>query len=333
VIGRHRTRGDGVGIEVTDDMLRGVRLHPARDGRLATAAEVAIEGMAAESVHAGLVLLKAELGETGGPTRIATFPAGAMLQRSDITGHSVSEVKDLRSSMRDDVTTTMVVDDGPRRWMYLIRWDEPRIEQLAVLARRAGFIDVALEPSPLSIARVADPRATYVSRLTAPGHAHHAVINNRLPVAGLSAVVTGRTYPDVDIESVPMTVEIFDDFMDDVTLAEALDRVARGVGNEAGGPATTREPVLDLAGVASTSFPDHDVRSVRRQAVSLGAAVGAAGLAGALHPLEPVGAGPIPDPLDRPWAIEALATDTQRRRDAPRGIERVTRRLRLRRSR
>jgi len=321
-------RGVGVGIEVTDDMIRGVRIHPARDGRLATAAEVPIDGSDAESVLTGMVLLRAELGGSSEPTRVAVFPTGAMLQRSDVTGHSANELKDLRSRMAEhDVTATMLVDDGPRRWLLLVRWDEPRIEHLAAVTTQAGFTDVALEPSPLSIARVAGPDATYVRRLTAPGRAHHAVVSNRLPVAGLSSIVSGRMYPDVDVEAVDLTMEIFDDFMDDVTLAEVLDRIARRVGNDSRTMSGSVEPVLDLAGVSSTSFPDHDVRSVRRQAVALGAAVGAAALAGPIHPLEPIGAGPLPDPVDRPWAVEALEVDHRREPETPRRIERITRRL------
>jgi hypothetical protein len=66
---------------------------------------------------------------------------------------------------------------------------------------------------------------------------------------------------------------------------------------------------LLIAGVPYPPFPPHDPRSPLRQCVALGAAVGAAGLAGRLRPvdmLSPTAA--TVDPSDRPWVVERLSS-------------------------
>ena len=63
-----------------------------------------------------------------------------------------------------------------------------------------------------------------------------------------------------------------------------------------------------LADVPYPPFPAHDLRAPQRQAVALGAAAGAAGLAGRLRPVDvlaPTGAQRAPD-TRRPWAIERV---------------------------
>jgi len=212
--------------------------------------------------------------------------------------------------------------------MLFIRWDDEVVVRLVETATRAGFADVRLEPSPLSIARIAGADATYERRRAAQGEAHHAVLHHRLPVAALSTIATGRTHPDVDIAATEFPLAAFDELLDDIALAEALDRVAARTDASSGGNEGTSAPHLDLAGIDSVPYPDHDVRSPRRQAVALGAAVGAADLTGPIDRLRMVGpdAGIGGDPFDRPWAIETLPPGEEGRHDdAANGIERVTR--------
>ena len=109
--------------------------------------------------------------------------------------------------------------------MLLIRWDAPAVRRLEDLAERAGFVDVTVEPTPMSLARVTGHDATYVRRRVAQGDAHHAVVSHRLPVAALSTVATGRPQPDVDISTVDVPLAYFEDFMTDAALAEVIDRV------------------------------------------------------------------------------------------------------------
>jgi len=335
------TRGDGVGIEISDSIIRAVRLRHDLEGRLAAAAEFPVNLSDDNSTLDALVLLRAELGDPDEPARVATFPRNAMMQRVDITGRSGPDLNKLRSRLdrRHGINSTVVVDDGPRRWLLLIRWDAPAVRRLEDLAERAGFVDVTVEPSPMSLARVTGHDATFVRRLVAQGDAHHAVVKHRLPVTALSTVATGRHHPDVDISTVDIPLAFFDDFMVDAALAEVVDRVDERVRvQEHSEHSSTdgRAPlVLDLVGVPYPVYPQHDLRSAERQAVALGAAVGAAGLAGPLRPVDMIISGiAIDDQFDRPWAIEEISTLPDVETNAPAGtVKRVTRRLRTRRRR
>ena len=332
------TRGDGVGIEIADTIMRGVRLRHDVEGRLTAAAEYPVNLADDNATLDALVLLRAELGEPDEPARIATFPGDAMMQRVDITGRSGPELNELRSRLdrRHDIDSTVVADDGPRRWLLLIRWDAHAVRRLEALAERAGFVDVTVEPTPMSIARVTGREATYVRRLVAQNDAHHAVVSHRLPVAAVSTVQAGRPQPDVDISTADIPRAYFDDFMTDVELAEVMDRVDERARTKDGTDETVSDagqPVLDLVGVPYPVYPEHDLRAAQRQVAALGAAVGAAGLAGPLRPVDMIISGiAVDDQFDRPWAIEEMSTLPDVRSDSPTGgITRVTRRLRRRR--
>lgn len=328
--GSGSARVRGVGIEWAERLLRGVRIGAEGADRISSAAEFPIGTAGDEELLDALILLYAELGSPEEPTRIAAFPPGSVLQRTDVTGRDHAEVRDIRTQAgASSMATSMIVADGPRRWLLLIRWDDEAIERIRRLAERAGFVDVAVEPSALSIARVAGADATYVRRLVAQGEAHHAVVSNRLPVAAMSTTAPGRVHPDVDISRAPVSLSAFDEPLDDSELAAFIAHVADHITPDAGAPT-----VLDLAGIDAVAHPDHDVRSPKRQVVALGAAVGAAGLSGPLESLHRVGprAGFGGDPFDRPWAIERLADGGDRREVSTQWLQRVTRRLRSRRS-
>lgn len=320
-------RGDGVGIEVAESVVRGVRLRHDAAGRLSAAAELPINWSDDALALDTMVLLRAELGDPTAPTRIATFPPTAMIQRIDITGRSGPELNDLRARLdrRHGINSTVVVDDGPRRWLSVIRWAAHETRRLEDLAERAGFVDVTVEPSPMAIARVVPRSATYVRRLVSQGDSHHIVVHHGLPVAAMAVSTTGRNHPDVDISSVEVTLAHFDDFMSDAGLGEAIDRV-----QERADRASDHELTLDLAGEAYPDFPEHDHRSAQRQAVALGAAVGAAGLAGPLRAVDLLvgSADSVDDEYDRPWAIESVSTLPDVAPEAPTGgMKRLTRRL------
>ncbi len=346
-------RGDGVGIEIADSVIRGVRLRHDVTGRLAAAAEFSVNLADDNSTLDALVLLRAELGEPDEPARIATFPDGAMLQRIDITGRSGPNLNELRSKLDrlHRINSTVVIEDGPRRWLLLIRWDAQAVRRLEDLAERAGFIDVTIEPSPLALARVAGPGATFVRRFVAQGDAHRMVVRNRLPVAAVGAVAVGHSHPRVEISSIDVSLAYFDDFLTDPALGEIIDRIderattktesERGVPDQRdpsidvpgrGSPDATADAGLQLVDVAYPPFPAHDQRSGHRQAVALGAAVGAAGLAGPLRPVDMIiSSVAVDDQFDRPWAIEELSPLPANEPDsgAP-GSKRFTRYLRPR---
>lgn len=332
------TRGDGVGIEIADSVVRGVRLRHDVNGRLSTAAEFPVNLSDDNSTLDALVLLRAELGDPDEPARVATFPDGAMLQRVDITGQSGPHLNELRSKLDrlHGINSTVVIEDGPRRWLLLIRWDAPAVRRIEDLAERAGFIDVTIEPSPLALARVTGPDATFVRRLVAQGDAHRMVVKNRLPVAAIGTSAPGRAHPNVDVSSVEVAMAYFEDFMTDPSLGEVIDRIDDRAAAEVEKSTNDDVPLaLQLVDVAYPPFPPHDQRSPQRQAVALGAAVGAAGLAGPLRPVDMMISNvSVDDQFDRPWAVEELSPlPVHEPEVAAGGVRRLTRRFRSRRTR
>lgn len=322
-------RGDGVGIEIGGSALRGVRLRHDVDGRVSTAAEFPVDLADDGSTLDAFVLLRGELGDPDEPTRLATFPRGSMLQRIDITGRSGPDLNELRSRLDrvHGISSTVVVEDGPRRWLLLIRWDAHAVRRIEDLAERAGFSDVTIEPSPLALARVTGPDASFVRRLVGQRDAHRIVIQNRLPVAAIGTSAPGRAHPDVDISKIEVSTAHFDDVLTDAALGEVIDHIDEraGAGNDQ--TADGAGVRLQLVDVAYPPFPSHDQRSAQRQAVALGAAIGAAGLAGPLRPVDmiiPIVA--VDDQFDRPWAIEELSSLPELEPGSPAGrLERLSR--------
>lgn len=310
-IAARRARGC-IGIEITGTVVRGVRLTTGSDAHIAHAAEFPIVARDPASLLDGLTLLHAELVEVDAPTRIATFPRDTVMQRTDITGRSNGEVDSLRSALRDQDNTasTWVAEDGPRRWLSSIRWNESYIDGVIASAARAGFHDVDVEPSPVAIARISATGATYVQRLVDQGDAFHAVISNRLPIVALSTAVPGRAHPDVDVAAPSISFELFDDHLDDVELAESIDRIATHVARDRSDQVGTKS----LTGWEADEYPDHDVRSAKRQFVALGAAIGASGRVGPIEALHRIDSRDhrvsVAEPADRPWAIEQFEPST-----------------------
>jgi hypothetical protein len=77
-------------------------------------------------------------------------------------------------------------------------------------------------------------------------------------------------------------------------------------------------------------FPRHDLRAPQRVVVALGAAAGAAGLAGRLRPVDVVApTHQLPDVLPRPWAIErVVAEPATSERTTPTTFQQLRARLR-----
>ena len=335
------TRGDGVGIEVSDSFVRAVRLRHDVPGRVASTAELSFVSYDDGAALDSFVLLRAELGEPVEPTRLATFPSSSSLQRVDVTGRSGPELNEIRATLdrRHGINSTLVMDDGPRRWLLVIRWDASAIRRLEDLAERAGFVDVTVEPSPLALARVVPTATTYARRLVAQSDAHHIVMSNSLPVAAGAMIATGRPFPDIDTSDVDVPLAWFDDLLTEVQLSDLLTRVSTSADARAalveGAPDVTSTVSLGVAGEAYPAFPVHDLRAPQRQGVALGAAAGAAGLAGALRPVDmnvpTIGEA---QQFDRPWAVERLSDLPDVPVVVPTGtLKKMTKRLRPRRSR
>lgn len=296
-------RGDGVGIEVTRREVRGVRLSAGHPGLLTAASEVALRDLDDDRLVAdALVRLRADLGAGEEPTRVASFPPGSVLHRVDATGLTPAELTALRSSLHDDhgVGSTVLLDDGPRRWLVAIRWDETSARRLEEVAERAGFRDVTVEPSPIALVRVLDEEATRVRRDAAVDEAFELLCRAGLPVAGASVDAIGRMPPDLAIDAATFPTDWFAGTTDPVELTAELRRFLADLGT---GDADRR---LRLSETEFPPFPPHDLRAPQRQCVALGAAVGAAGLAGRLRPVDMVATTIAPN-VERPWAIERVS--------------------------
>ena len=297
-------------------MLRGVRLHARGASAGAPPIDVIREVAVHDASHAELLdafgRLRAELGETEAPTRLAWFPRGGGLQRVEATGLDGATLGDLRRRLEAEhgITSTMLVDDGPMRWMMALRWRTGAAWELQELAERAGFVDVEVEPAPVALRRVLDRRVTAVRRETPGEPPWLAIFDGAAPVAAAQ--------PDLsrDADACGPALRVSTATRDSSGLAElrGIDALADDVARSAGGDLdiAADEPAdmplsLVLRDRPYPHFPPHDVRSAQRCGVALGAAVGAAGLAGRARPVDVLGHRPERSvDLPRPWAIEEV---------------------------
>ena len=296
-------RGDGVGIEVTASLLRGVRLGSSEPGRVVAAAEVAVANRTDDRAMVdALVRLRAELGDARLPTRLAVFPPGSTLSRVDATGLTGADLNALRARLASTrrATSSVLVDDGPRRWLVGVAWDDGEIRRIEELTERAGFLDVAVDPSPLALARVLGDDITHVRRDAATDQSFGALTAGGVVVAAAALESVGRTTPGLACSDAALSVGWFDDVDEPLELVAQVQRLLED--------APPVDWSLELAGVTHPDFPAHDLRAPQRQCVALGAAIGAAGLAGRLRPVDmllPVAS--TSKELERPWAIERVS--------------------------
>jgi hypothetical protein len=296
-------RGDGVGLEVTHGVVRGVRLGSTQPERLVAAAEVAISNRLDDRAMVdAFVRLRAELGDPSVPTRLAMFPPGSTLSRVDATGLIGNDLNVLRSQVAASrgASSSVLVDDGPRRWLIGVSWDDSEIRRIEELAERAGFVDVAVDPSPLALARVLDDAITHVRRDAAPDQSFGAITSDGVVVAAAALESIGRMTPGLACSDAAMSVGWFDDVDQPIELVAEIQRLLED--------APPVDCSLELADVSYAAFPPHDLRAPERQCVALGAALGAAGLAGRLRPVDML----LPvvtasSDLERPWAIERVS--------------------------
>lgn len=298
-----RARGDGVGIEVARDVIRGVRLSSTVPGRLVAATEVPVAVRSDDrSMVDALVRLRAELGDPEIPTRLAVFPPGSTLARVDATGLNGPELNQLRSelALSRSASSTVLTDDGPRRWLMGLTWNDAEIRRLEDLAERAGFVDIAVDPSPLALARVLGSDLTHVRRDASPDQSFGALSCDGVVIAAAALDPIGRMAPALTCSDAPVSPGWFDDVTEPAELVAEIARLLDEAPPVACG--------LDLATSRYPEHPPHDLRSPQRQCVALGAAVGAAGLAGRLRPVDIV----LPavtnsDIGEHPWAIERVS--------------------------
>lgn len=313
--------GRSVGIELCSDLVRGVLLGPT-GAEITRATEVALTAHDDDrAVLDALTRVRAELGADTLPARLATFPAGSWMRRVDVTGKTGPELNVLRFDIdrRHRAASTLLVDDGPRRWLDVLHWPDAGIRRIEALAERAGLVDVAVEPSPVALARVLDPAITIADRYAATGESSSTVLHHGVPVAAVSIDGTGHTHPMLVVGRGDYAVEMFDDIVTADALTELIDDVRDRSGGAASG-----ELVLIVDGTDLAQFPPHDLRASERQCVALGAAVGAAGLAGAIRPVDIITDAAATTPVDhRPWVVERLGNVAPASNAAP-GVARRT---------
>lgn len=300
------SRGDGVGIEIAPGIVRGLRLrHDAAD-RVARATELPLPFDDDRHALETLAVLFAELGKPKEPTRVAMFPRGSTVQRLDVTGKSGPELATLRAALlrRRGFDSSVVFDQGPRRWLLVIGWDTSLVRRAEQLVERAGFSDVSVEPSPLAIARVVPSTTTVVRRVASRDDGFVAVLDVGAPVAASTVEFPARQHPDVDASSPRLPSAWFDDLVEAEVLDDAIARSAAAVDVALDTPPRVGASV---GGTPYPAHPAHDERSIERQIVAAGAAAAAAGLAPASRPVDVTSATDPDDRYDRPWVWERLS--------------------------
>ena len=319
-------RGDGIGIELTRSVARAVLLAADEPDRLRAVTEVGIRRFDDDrSVLDALIRVRAELGPSHAPTRVALFLPGSTLHRIDVTSQTGPELNVTRSRIAqvDGVSSSVLIDDGPRRWLYAVRWDDALVRRLEELVEHAGFVDVAIDPSPVALSRVLV--GSVVARRDAAFGESFDVVLAGVPIAATASDGVGRQPPALIASAAPISTEMFEGLTDAADLAAQVEQTT-ALALDAAAPAPGWS--LDLAGTAHPSYPPHDIRAPQRQCVALGAALGAAGLAGRLRPIDMMLPTVPPAKVDRPWAIERVSAVPTNVEPKPVGTaKRVTRRL------
>ncbi|MGB0113740.1 MAG: hypothetical protein WBP59_11015 [Ilumatobacteraceae bacterium] len=311
-------RGDGIGLEITSTVIRGVRLAHDEPGRVAAVCEVPIGRFEDNAVvFDAFVRARGRLGADALTTRVAWFPSGSTMQRVDVTGKTGPELNSLRHSLADEmgITSTMLIDAEARRWMLALRWDHNRAWWLQELLERAGFADVTVEPAPVALGRALGRDIT-VARRDASAERSWAVLYDGVPIAATTIESGTREHPGIACASSTIGVHDLHEVLSESAVSQ---EVARLVAEAVGGIERTSELDAHLVVLDEPypPFPAHDLRAPQRVGVALGAGIGAAGLAGRLRAVDVLTSvrQTTAEVLPRPWAVERLA-------DAPLEIER-----------
>jgi hypothetical protein len=313
-------RGDGIGIEVLPSALRGVRLQQDAPGRVARIAGFACDTNHDVSLLEGLIRLRTLLDEAGQPTRVCTWTNDCHIQSLDITGWSTTELN-LHRSKLTDVSATIELSSSARRSLAHLWCDMIRLRRIERLVRQAGFDLEAIEPTPMSIARLVPPYTMRLVGRRQDAQPWMAVVHDRLIVAAVPADLEADSeYPMSELLGSSWSRPI-DDLRERLLDNAELDSVV----TQPAGPAESLG--LSLVGDAYPEFPHTHVAWGPRLAGSLGAAVAAAGLAGRLHQVQPLVAPHAYSDDGGVWVIERIG-DVERPPEV--AIKRRVRRTRSR---
>jgi hypothetical protein len=278
-----------------------------------------------------IVRARGQLGDVDAPTRVAWFPRGATLQRVEATGRSGTELNEMRHDLveRFGIGSTMLIDSEARRWMIALKWDHAAAWRLQELVERAGFVEVDVEPAPVAAQRVLPTTVGVVRRDIESGQSWAGAYDAAGPIAAASVAPGSREFPGLAAEPAAIGLHRLDHVFEDPELDAELGRI---VGSTLGNQPGTDELAarLAIAGFPYPPFPAHDLRAPQRVAIALGAAVGAAGLAGRLRPVDVLAPTlQLRDMMPRPWAVERVVADAAlAERSTPTSFQQLRARLR-----
>ena len=273
-------RGDGIGIEVLPDALRGVRLQQDAPGRVAKVASVACDTNNDLLLLDGLTRLRSLLDEAGQPTRVCMWSHDSYIQSLDVTGWSTTELN-LHRSKLVDVSATIEMASSARRLLAHLQTDMIRHRRVERFVRQAGFDLESIEPTPIAIARLVP---SYTMRLIGSrGDAQPwmAVVHDHLVLAAAPATEDSSETRRTELLATSWSASIEDlreRLLDQSNLSATVNQPA-GIAVSLG---------LSLVGDAYPEFPDTHPAWGPRLAGALGSAVAAAGLAGRVHQLQPL---------------------------------------------
>jgi len=290
-------RGDGIGVEVLPDSLRGVRLAQDAPGRVAKVAGVACDTTNDLMLLDGLTRLRSLLDEDGQPTRVCMWREDSSIQSLDITGWSTTEIN-LHRSKLVDVSATIEMSSSARRLLAHVQTDMIRHRRVERFVRQAGFDLQSIEPTPVSIARLVPSYTMRLLGSRGESQPWTAVVHDHLVLAAARGTES-RADPSTELLATSWSAPIEDlreRLLDPAQLALALNQPA-GVGVSLG---------LSLVGDPYPEFPDTHPAWGPRLAGALGVALAAAGLAGRVHEMQPLVAPHAFSDDGGVWVIERI---------------------------
>ncbi len=305
-------RGDGIGIEVLPDVLRGVRLQQDAPGRVAKVAGVACDTNNDLLLLDGLTRLRSLLDEDGHPTRACLWSHNCHIQSLDITGWSTTELN-LHRSKLVDVSATIEMSSSARRLLAHLQTDMIRHRRVERFIRQAGFDLDSIEPTPMAVARLVPAYTMRLIGSRADAQPWLAVVHDRVILAAAPAVDIG------DLTRTELMAASWSTSIEDLRERLLTPAELSAVINQPAGIAVSLG--LSLVGDTYPEFPDTHPAWGPRLAGALGSAVAAAGLAGRVHQVQPLVAPHAFSDDGGVWVIErigdvapAIVTSTPRRR-------------------
>ena len=293
-----RRRGDGIGIEVLPDTLRGVRLQQDAPGRVAKVAGVACDTNNDLLLLDGLTRLRSLLDEDGQPTRVCIWSHDCFIQSLDITGWSTTELN-LHRSKLVDVSATIEMTSSARRLLAHLRTDMIRHRRVERFVRQAGFDLESIEPTPMAVARLVPAYTMRLIGSRGDAQPWMAVVHDRAVLAAAPVVEATTDSRRTELLAASWSASIEDLRERLLTTADLSATV-----NQSAGIAVSLG--LSLVGDTYPEFPDTHPAWGPRLAGALGSAVAAAGLAGRVHQVQPLVAPHAFSDDGGVWVIERI---------------------------